>query len=241
MGFHEASIRVGLTADEDPQSFPRIIPGHDRIAGLRQESVDPWFDRNRTIDLRVGARAIGPDLNEFSMLIVDREPFAQFVCQSDLVRVEQLVLESAQASQNIDGWILPTIGKRLGKDDMPVEESSDGIADRFVVVVPFDQNGINRRDRTSSAVASAFDQMRQGREDARRVSAGRGCLAGGKTDLALGRGKACQGVHEQQDRFALIPKRLGDRRCCLGSEDSFRCRLVACSDDRNRTRLALGP
>ena len=113
VGFHEASIRVGLTADQDPHSFPGIIPGHDRIAGLRKEPIDPWFDRNRAIDLRVGARTIGTDLNEFAMLIVDREPFAEFVYQSDLVRFEQLVLKPAQASQNIDGWILPTIGKRL--------------------------------------------------------------------------------------------------------------------------------
>ena len=98
MGFHEASIRVGLTTDQDPYSFPGIIPGHDRIAGLRQEPVDPWFDRNRAIDLRVGAGTIGTDLNKLAMLIVDREPFAQFVYQSDLVRFEQLVLESAQAS-----------------------------------------------------------------------------------------------------------------------------------------------
>ena len=58
--------------------------------------------------------------------------------------------------------------------------------------------------------AGALEQPGQQREDARRVAAGGGRLAGGQADLALGHRDPGEAVHHQHDVPAAVAEPLGD-------------------------------
>ena len=87
--------------------------------------------------------------------------------------------------------------------------------------------------------AGAFEQLRQHREDRRRVAAGRRRLAGRQADLALGEGQPGDAVHHQQHVAAAVAKPLGDPGGDEGRPQPHHRRLVGGGDHDDRVAQAV--
>ena len=103
-------------------------------------------------------------------------------------------------------------GQVAGEPRVAVQQAANGVGDRLVGIVAFDQHGEERRDAPGGAPSGPLDQLGQQGEDRRRIAARGRRLARGQADLALGHGIARDRVHQQQDVLALVAKILGDRR-----------------------------
>ena len=97
-----------------------------------------------------------------------------------------------------------------GEHDVAVEDGPGGVADRVLHVVALDQDGVQAGDAAVRRGAGPLEQARHQGEDAGRVAAGGGRLAGGQADLALGHGHAGEAVHHQHDVLAVVAEPLGD-------------------------------
>jgi len=91
--------------------FPSIVPLDDIVSRLLEKTVDRWLDGDRSIDLRVGSRSISTDLDQLSVFVVDSHPLANFGSYGGLIVIEQLLLQSTQTSQDIDGRIMTAVGQ----------------------------------------------------------------------------------------------------------------------------------
>ena len=75
---------------------------------------------------------------------------------------------------------------------MPIQDSPGGIGDRVLLIVPLEQQGVERGDRahTVGAIAAALHQLRQLGKAGRRVALGGWRLANRQGDFSLGHGIA---------------------------------------------------
>ena len=124
---------------------------------------------------------------------------------------------------------------------MAVEDASHGVGDRLVHVVAVDEHGVQRGDRTGRRRARALQQLREHREDGRRVAARRGRLADRQADLALGHREARDRVHHQHHVAALVAEVLRDRGRRERGLQAHQRGLVGRGHDDHRARQALGP
>src|ERR1035441_7076094 len=59
----------------------------------------------------------------------------------------QLRLQAADRIEHLDRWIVARCAKLPGKNDVAVQNRANGIADGFVEIVSFDQDGKESGDR----------------------------------------------------------------------------------------------
>lgn len=115
--------------------------------------------------------------------------------------------------------------------EVSIEETAECIADGFVGIVSFDEDGVDGGDASAEASTGAFDELGEEGEDAGWVAAGGWNFAGGEADFALGHGEAGDGVHEEEDILAGLAVGFSDRGCGFGSEDALGGGLIAGGDD----------
>ena len=70
--------------------------------------------------------------------------------------------------------------------DVSIEQAANGIGNRLLRVVSLDKHRIKARNATASRPTSALDQLRQHAKYRRRITAGRGRLAGCEADFCVG-------------------------------------------------------
>ena len=93
--------------------------------------------------------------------------------------------QATDTFQNIDGRIMIRVGQRPRQHQVPIQNTTHRIGHRFVHVVTFDQDRIQRRDGAGFTRARSLQQTRQQRKDRGRVTARCRRLADREPDLAL--------------------------------------------------------
>ena len=111
---------------------------------------------------------------------------------------------------HVDRRVMSGGGQAAGKNDVPIQDGAYRVADRFVEVVAFHQNGEEAGDGAFLKISRALQDARQQIEDRRRVAFLAGRLAGGQPDLALGHGQAGHRIHDEAARWR--PGRENTRR-----------------------------
>ena len=86
------------------------------------------------------------------------------------------------------------------------------VGDRILLIVAFGQHGVERRNRTSAALAisGALHELGEPRKHGGRIALGGRRLTDRKADLTLRLGKARQRIHQQQHLAALLAKIFGN-------------------------------
>jgi len=103
-----------------------------------------------------------------------------------------------------------------------IEDGAHGIGYRIVEVITIDEDCIQAADRAATLLLGtcAFEQLRQEREDGRRLTFGCGRFANGIADLALGHRHTRETVDHEHDAPARMRKVFGDASCELGATNS---------------------
>src|SRR3546814_19611676 len=106
-----------------------------------------------------------------------------------------------------------SVGDRALEHDVAVERAADRVGDRLVVIVALDQHREQPGDVAGArdARAGALEQLRQLREDGRRIALARRRLARAEADLALRLGGAGDAVHQAENLAAPGAKREDER------------------------------
>src|SRR3954468_6355449 len=216
---------------------------HEAVVGLLERArlvdalLEVGLDRaalgERLVDDRVGAGLVGADRDQVLLLLVGGHELAQAAPGLlDLARGD-LRGEARDALEDVDRRVVPGVGEVAAEDDVAVEDRAGGVGDRLVHVVAVDEHGVEGGDRAVRARARALEELREHREDARRVAARGGRLADGEADLALGHGDARDRVHHQHDVGALVAEVLGDGGRDERALDAHERRLVGRRDDHD--------
>ncbi len=89
------------------------------------------------------------------------------------------------AAEDVDRWEVPAGGEFARQPNVPIEQPAHGVGDRLVLIIPFHEDRIVRRDAAGATAARPLDEPRQQGKHTRRIAARRRGFAGGKADLAL--------------------------------------------------------
>ena len=142
-------------------------------------------------------------------------------------------LQTAQTGQHIDRRITSSCRNTARQMDVPIQQSSQRIANGFVGIVSFDENGIQGGDASLLIDSRSFDELGQHRKNAGRVAACGGNFTSSKPHFSLGHCKTSYGIHEQQHILSLVAERFSNGGRCFCSKDSFGGWLIAGSNHGN--------
>ncbi len=192
------------------------------------------------IEQRIRAGGEAAHQAEIASFLEAGDQRAQPRNQLALLRRPVRVGDARNRGEDVDRRKSALVGDRAIKHDMAVERAANAVGDRIVVVVAIDQNRKHPGDRAGilEAGSGAFEEARQVRKHARRVTARHGRFARRQRDVARRMGEAGDQVDDQQHLVAKVAKILGDRHRGARSEPAHHRALVAGGDDRNR-RLAI--
>ena len=142
-----------------------------------------------------------------------------------------LTHNSGNALKNIDGRIMIFMSQFSRQHDMPIQNTSCRICNRFVKIITVYQNGIQPGNWTLSCRSGTFQQFRHLAVYTRRISTRYRRLTGSKSNLSLCHGKSCQTVHHKKHIFSLISEIFGNgcRRFCRFISDQ--CRFIRSCDN----------
>lgn len=174
----------------------------------------------------VAACGIRADVDEVLIAAVKGHCLACFASEFNLFTRAKIAGQTAHAVQHVYGGIMVLRGKVAGEDDVAVENGAHGVGDGVVHVVLLNECGVEAGDAAALACAGAFEELREHGEDGGGVAASGGGLADGQADLALGHGKAGDGVHHEEDVLALIAEVFGDGGGGKRAFDAGECGLV---------------
>src|SRR5215469_14204177 len=112
--------------------------------------------------------------------------------------------QPADRVQDINSRIVTLVTQAAGQDKVAVEDAADSVADRFVEVVSFHQDGEKAGDGAAFEVPRPFQHLGQQVEDGRSVTLLAGRLAGRQADFPLRYRQARNGIHDQKHVRALV-------------------------------------
>jgi hypothetical protein len=154
--------------------------------------------------------------------------------------VRDRVHHARERGEHVDRRPAAARTERAVEHDVAVEDAAHLVGDGLVHVAALDEHRVDGRDRAAVALTGALEQPRQHGEDARRITAPRGRLAGGEAHLALGAREARHRVDEQHHPQAAIAEVLGVRGGDLRGAKPLECRHVARGDDDDALLAAFG-
>src|SRR5947209_3830877 len=120
---------------------------------------------------------------------------------------------------------------------MAIEDTAYCVGNRFVEVVPFDQNGKEPGDGTSMKCTRSFEDLGKHAEHRGRVALLTGGFASRETDFALGHRQPCDGIHNQQYVCTLVTKVFSSGKGNVAGPNPERSGTVGCCDNHNGTLL----
>ena len=91
---------------------------------------------------------------------------------------------------------MTTVCQLASKYNMSIQQTSNGVANRFVKVVPFDKDRIKCCDTSRCAAAGPFDKPWEKAENGRRVTVSCWRLTCRKSNFTLGHCKSGNRVHQ---------------------------------------------
>jgi hypothetical protein len=141
---------------------------------------------------------------------------------------------------HVDRGVMAGGGQAARENDVAVEDGAHGVADRFVEIVAFHQDGEESGDGALLKISGALQNARQQIEDRGRVALLAGRLAGGQADFALRHGQARHRIHDEQHVGALIAKIFGDGQGHETGAHAQRRGTVGGGADHHRAAAALG-
>lgn len=127
-----------------------------------------------------------------------------------------------------------------GKNDVAIEDGANGVADGFVEIVAFDENGEEARDRAFGEFAGALEDFWQELEGAWGIAFLTGRLTGCEADFALGHGKTGDGIDDEEYVLALVAEEFGDGKGDEAGAEAEGCGLVASGGDHDAALAAFG-
>ena len=101
---------------------------------------------------------------------------------------------------------------------MSVEETAQGVGDGLVGIVGVEQHSEKAGDAADLGAAHAFDEPREHRKKARRITTDSRRLSRSEADLARGHRKASDRIHDKEDVLALVAEVFGDKVRAVPSE-----------------------
>src|ERR1035441_8461181 len=165
---------------------------------LAQEVEQLGAQTDAGVELRIGARHVGAELDQILGIVVGGEGGANFARGLLLRRRGDGVGQTADGVQDIDGRIVALRAELAGKDEVAVEDGADGIADGLVEIVAFHQDGEETGDGAAAEIPGAFQDFGQQVKDRRGVAFLARRFAGGQADLALGHVLGATGIVGQR-------------------------------------------
>ena len=108
---------------------------------LAEKTRDFVSGTDYRIQFRIGSGYVGSQINQVFGLAVERQRIANLAGVIGLLRSGETRLEPAYGIEHLDCRIVSGGPEIAGQRDMPIEDRAHGIADGFVEIVAFDQDG----------------------------------------------------------------------------------------------------
>uniref|UniRef100_A0A6V1RAB4 Uncharacterized protein n=1 Tax=Heterosigma akashiwo TaxID=2829 RepID=A0A6V1RAB4_HETAK len=201
---------------------------------LLQQPRHVGMQAHGQIELGVGPRGVGAELDQVAGLVVFRQKLAKATRGIDLVLGCNTAHHPRHRTLDVDRRVVDGLGQVARQHDMAVQDAARRIGDRVLRVITLGQHRVEGGDRAfaGQAVAAAFDQLRQLGEAAGWVALGGRRLADGQRDLALRHRVAGQAVHQQQHMPPLVAEVFGDGgRVMRALQAHQRRRVGRCGND----------
>ena len=116
------------------------------FCALFQKYVDRIGSIDGRIDSRVGSAFVRPDVDKVFGFLECPHQVTNFECSISHFGIHQVRHQAADAAQNIDAWIVAARSQLAIEDDVSVENGTDGVGDRIVHVIAFNQDRVERRN-----------------------------------------------------------------------------------------------
>src|ERR1035437_8131523 len=111
------------------------------------------------VELRIGARDVGAELDQVLGIAVGGERAANFARGLLLRGGGDSVGETAYGVKDIDGRVVALGAELAGKEEVAVEDAADGIAHGLVEIVAYHQDGEETGDRSAGEIPRAFQHF----------------------------------------------------------------------------------
>ena len=150
-------------AQRGRQRRPRLVGRRDLGHVLLQEGLEGRPQRERPVGQRVGAADVGADLDQFLDVGPGVEQAAGFAQRAAFWSARRdRVGDPRDRREHVDRRKVTRAGELAVEHDVAVENRPGGVGDRLVVVIAFDQHGVEagdaadrRRRRRARAAAAA--------------------------------------------------------------------------------------
>lgn len=162
------------------------------------------------VEERVGALDVSAELDQVRGSLETGESFADGPGRLFVVGSGESGMETADTFEDIDGRVMTHGAELAGEDDVAIKDGANSVADGFIEIIPFDEDGEETGDRTLGEFSGALENFGQELKGAGRIAFLARRLAGGEANFSLCHGEASHRIDYEEDVFALVAEKLGD-------------------------------